>query len=328
MATSFRRLCAVTIAAAILAGCASSTTRKPLSQAQLAQLQPVALSLSVPQPQVYAKYEISSAGTTGAVACGVVPGIGILLAAACGGVAGAMDASINASRAEEADVRMRPLKDTLIGLRTERDLQDNIAAALAQVQGMKLAGVTLTREPLQESYFRKVLAATNTGTAMFIEVDYHLVQDMSRLEMRSRSLIYPRSSGASSTQAQMIGAPVGTPGAGAASRPFDPENAAYRFELVYRAALPSAGTDAAQNARAWSADQGALLRLALQDGVRQTSALLAQDLQGLATAAAQTGSSQRARSGALEFNADLAKLSAAEAPSALSTDMPATPRAQ
>src|ERR1700712_3763728 len=83
----------------VLAGCAGAPRNRGLSPTVAAAIQPVELHVGIKQPELYAEFEHSNVAA-GAAACGAVPGIGILLAAACGGAMGAVDSSVNAERAK------------------------------------------------------------------------------------------------------------------------------------------------------------------------------------------------------------------------------------
>jgi hypothetical protein len=315
------------LASFILAGCSHLPATQPVKPEVLVALQPVEVNLGIRQPELYATFVRSNAGATGAAACGAVPGLGILLAAACGGAMGAVDASVNATRAKAAEESVRPLKDELVDLNFDQLMRESLAQELQAVPGVRLAdtGVTVTKTTTTEAY-EKTFKASRSNAVMFVNLDYHLSTDFSTLEVSSRGLLYPR--GTAAREAAKLPAALPT----TSSEPvLALQNASYRSSIVYRAKHPAASDDATKNIAAWKADGARMLKLALQDAIAQSAALLAADLQGrhpvYASATAQvsvppglkanlvaqgsTGRLLRYPDGSLNFDAALASVAAA-----------------
>jgi hypothetical protein len=274
--SAFHRAALSALSALALVGCATPLTQ-PLNRTVAAAAQPVEVKVGIRQPELYGAFEPSRAGQAAAAGCGAVPGLGILLAAACGAAAGAMDATINASRAKAADEVIRPLKDEIIDLKFDQAMNDAIAKALTNVQGMSFSGVVVTKETTDAKY-EEALKASTAGGVMFVNVDYHMSIDLSTLQMSARALLYPRSPAARTA----AGLPGDINAPAAPNQPasvIDPKNADYRSLVVYRAKLPQQAKEPGEYLAAWKADNGRLLRTSLNDGMAHLGRLLVEDIQ-------------------------------------------------
>jgi len=293
---------------------------QPVEHETLAAVQPVDVRVGIKQPELYAAFVPSNAGMVAAASCGAIPGIGILLAAACGGALGAVDAGVNASLAKTAEETVRPLKDQLVELNFNEQMRESVSRALRSVPDMQVERIELTKEVSDKAY-NDVFMASQSGSVMFVNVDYHLSPDFSALLLSTRSLLFPRSAKArvAAKLPETVGAK--TPNNELATVP---KNATYRASITYSAKLANPAKDAAQNVAAWKANDGRLLRAAMADGIAQMERLLAENLQrkheitegvtqvkgdnGLfASQISQrdTGSLLRYPDGSLQFNANL-----------------------
>lgn len=270
---AFRSAAIPVLASFVFAGCTHLPATQPVKPEVLGALQPVEVKVGVTQTELYAAFVRSTAAASGAAACGAVPGLGILLAAACGGAMGAVDASVNAARAKTAEESVRPLKDEIVDLNFDQLMRDSLTQSLQSVPGMQLASVDITKTVTTAAY-EKTFKASTSNAVMFINLDYHLSVDFSTLEVSARGLIYPRGT-AARTAAKLPPAPPATSSEPALAL----QNAAYRSSIIYRAKHPGASDDAAKNIAAWKADNARMLKAALQDGIARSAALLASDLQ-------------------------------------------------
>jgi len=261
------------LASFVFAGCTHLPPTQPVKPEMLGALQPVEVKVGITQPELYAAFVRSNAAAGGAAACGAVPGLGILLAAACGGAMGAVDASINATRAKAAEESVRPLKDELVEVNFDQLMRESVTQSLQSVPRMQLADVAVTKTVTTEAY-EKTFKASTSNAVMFINLDYHLSSDFSTLEVSARGLIYAR--GAEARKAAKLPAAL-------SATPSEPalalQNSSYRSTIIYTAKHPAASDDAAKNIDAWKADNARLLKVALLDGIAQSTALLAADLQ-------------------------------------------------
>jgi hypothetical protein len=262
------------LASLALVGCATPLTQA-LNPKVASAMTPVDVQLGIKQPELYGNFERSRAGQSAAAACGAVPGLGILLAAACGGAAGAIDASVNSSRAKAADEAIRPLKDEIVDLKFDQLMNDGIFTALKGVPNMRFSGVAVTKAVDDKEYEETFKASTAAGV-MFVNVDYHMSTDLTWLQISARSLAYPRNA----TARTAAGLPAAIEGVSPGQPSMmDAKHAAYRANIVYRATLDKPGATPEQRIAMWKADNGRLLRNALQDGIAQVSRVLATDLQ-------------------------------------------------
>jgi hypothetical protein len=267
------RVAFATFAAFSLAGCAGLPVTQPLDRKVADTIQPMELTVGIKQPELYAQFEPSMVGQSMAIGCGAVPGLGILLAAACGGAGGAIDATVNAERAKTADTTIRPLKDDIIDVNVDRLLQDALSTSLTAVPSMKLASTTLVKAVDDKAYEASFRAST-ASAVMFINVDYHLTRDFSTLELSARSLVYPRGEAARVAAGQPKDLPTA-----ANELATEAKNSVYRSEVYYRVKLSDEKKDGAGYLELWRADGAHLLRAALTDGSVRLAKLIAEDLQ-------------------------------------------------
>jgi hypothetical protein len=270
---SCRRAALPVLISLSLVGCATVPNNKPLSPEVVAAIQPVDLRIGIKQPEIYAAFDPSTGGAGAAAACGAIPGLGILLAAACGGALGAVDASVNASRAKTADELVRPLKDATVDTRFDQVFSAAITKSLQGVPKMQFSGITLTKEVDGKAY-EETFRASTSAAVMFVNVDYHVSPDFSTLEVSARGLVFPRS--ATARTAAKLAPELPAPGK-------EPVlalgNAAYRVDVAYHAKLPVQAAAPADYVSVWKADNAQLLRAGLNEGAAQVGRLLAEDLQ-------------------------------------------------
>jgi hypothetical protein len=236
-------------------------------------IQPVEVKIGIAQPELYAAFQHSTAGVAAAASCGAVPGIGILLAAACGGTMGAIDANVNASRAKAADEIVRPLKDEIVDVKFDQIMTESLTKSLQDIPGMQLSNVAVTKTVNAKKY-EELYRASTANSVMFVNIDYHISMDFSTLEVSARGLLYPRS--ATARKAAALSAEIPNP----ADEPvLGLKNAAYRMNFIYQVKLPKQAATGADNVAIWKADGARLLKSGLQDGSAQISRLMAEDLQ-------------------------------------------------
>lgn len=254
----------------ILVGCAAPQNRT-LSPTVAAAIQPLDVQIGIRQPELYAEFEPSNIAA-GAAVCGAIPGIGILLAAACGGVMGAMDATVNAQRAKEADELVRPLKDVVVDVKLDDMFTNTISTSLRDGTKWKFSALKLTKTVNDKAY-EETFRASTSSAVMFVNVDYRLSTDFSTVEVSALGSVFPRSPAARTAAGKSAELPEQGKGA-----PLMLAEAAYRADIIYRGTLPAPAQSAGANIEAWKASDGRLLRAALDDGARQVARLLAEDM--------------------------------------------------
>jgi hypothetical protein len=267
----FRRAALPALISLALVGCAHVPPTQRMTQDVAAAVQPVDVKVGIKQPELYAEFEHSAAGQAAAAGCGAIPGIGVLLAAACGGVAGAVDAKVNAERAKAADEIVRPLKDAIVDVKFDEMMSGALAKSLGGVPGMKIAVLNTTKTVEDKAYEETFRASTSNGV-MFVNIDYHVSRDFSTLDISARSLIYPRSVTARTAAGLPAELPTGEPLLAI-------KNSAYRTSAFYHLKLPVQAATPAEYVDAWKAENARMLRLGLDKGTAEVSRLLAEDLQ-------------------------------------------------
>jgi len=265
---------------ASLSGCAGTGAHAGLKQELRQQIKETEVVAGIKQNELYAAFIPSTAGSAAAAGCGAVPGIGILLAGVCGGIAGAADASINATRASAAEASVRPLKDALVDFSFDSDLQQALTSNLSSSGDLNATKVSVTREVKDEVY-STTLTASKASAVLFVNADYHLSPDFSTLIIQSQSLLYPRAASLRAAVGQTEDPAADVDG----KKPVDVSNAIYRNTVVYEARLPAAGTEIESNVAGWGANHGEPLRKALRHGIQEVTAALRADLRHTPVAA-------------------------------------------
>lgn len=270
---SFSRAGLSVVVSMALVGCAVPPVNKPLKQEVKAAINPVDLYVGIAQPDLYAAFEPSMAGASSAAACGAVPGLGILLAAVCGGAMGAVDASVNASRAKTAEEQIQPLKNAALDIQFDNIFNDTIAKSLKGAPGFRFGNMVLTKVVTPKAY-EETYRTTASNAVMFITLNYNLSTDFSTLEVSSHALVFPKSPAALSA--------AGVPAEALKQETFTTvNNAAYRTQLSYRGTLETKAASPAEYVQIWSADNARLLRVAVHDAATQTARLLSEEIQRL-----------------------------------------------
>jgi hypothetical protein len=272
-ASRFCRAAVPALLSFALIGCATKPIDQPLKAEHAIAIQPIELKIGIKQPEIYATFVPSTASASGAAACGAIPGIGILLAAVCGGTMGAIDASVNASRAKVAEEQVRPLKDATLDVKFDQLYSDALSKALTSIPSLTFSGWTSTKTVDPKSY-DEVYRLSTSNSVMFVNVDYHLSTDFSTLEVWVNGYLAPRSPTARTAagmtptlppkeQNTIIGA----------------NNAVYRTNISYHAKLPTKATNPTEYIDIWKANNAQYLRAGVNDSALQLTRILAEDIQ-------------------------------------------------
>ncbi|HXA46872.1 MAG TPA: hypothetical protein VNW52_04525 [Burkholderiaceae bacterium] len=264
-----------------LVGCAHSPVVRPLNNDVANAIQTIDIKIGVPHQELHAEFERSNGGAAAAAGCGAIPGIGLLLAAACGGAAGAVDATINTARAKAADETVRPLKDEIVDVNFNQIVTDSLKESLKSVPGMQPTSMTVTNT-VNDGVYEEIYRASTANGVMFVNVDYYLTADFSTLEMAVNAHIFPRS--AAARKAAKLSAELPTKDVQGSDRASPQEkqlassNAAYHSLIFYDIKLPRKAETKAEYVEAWKTDGARKLRTSIADGTHQIARLLAEDL--------------------------------------------------
>lgn len=269
---AFRRVALPALISFALVGCAVQPANQRGAKEVVGGLQPIDVTVGIKQSELYADFVPSVAGQAAINGCLAVPGIGLLLAAACGGIGGAADASINAERAKVADETIRPVKDLLVDIKFDELMNTALSNELRAIPGVRIDNFAATKNVSPKAYEEAYRASTAKGV-MFITVDYHLSRDFRELSVTASSALYPRE----------LSEPNGSTGdrrfATTESMLAD-SRAALRSKVSYQLRLPlPAKTTPEENVAAWRADGARAIRLGLQNATAELARLTAEDLQ-------------------------------------------------
>jgi hypothetical protein len=262
----------VALLSVALVGCANMPAEQPLKHEMVGSIQPIEVELAIKQSEVYAAFVPSKAGQAAASGCGAIPGIGLLLAAVCGGAMGAVDAGVNASRGKAADNNVRSLKDEVVDLNFDQMMSAAMKQSLQNVPDLHLNGVQVTKD-VSDKTEDQIYRASTAGSVMFVNVDYHISKDYSELQIYANGLVFPRSA-----QARVAAGQSAEPSAEADSALLDKKNAVYRVSIVYNSSLPVKASSPQEYVSIWTADNARYFRSAVDGGVHEISRLLANDI--------------------------------------------------
>jgi hypothetical protein len=278
---TYRRTAASACLLFALVGCAHNPVVRPLNNDVANAIQPIDIKIGIPHQELHAEIERSKGGQVAAASCGAIPGIGLLLAAACGGAAGAVDASVNSARAKAADETVRPLKDEIVDVNFNQIMTDSLNTSLQSVPGMQPTSMTVTNTVTADAY-EEIYRASAANGVMFVNVDYYLTPDFSTLEMTVNANIFPRS--AAARKAAKLSPELPSKDGNGSDRTNQQEkllastNSAYHTVIFYDVKLPRKAETQAEYVAAWKTDGARKLRAGIADGIQQISRLLAEDL--------------------------------------------------
>lgn len=256
-----------------LEGCAGMTINQPLKDEYRNKISSTQLYLNVPQHELYAAINPSNLGQTAAASCGAVPGLGILLAGVCGGIAGASDAAINASRAKEADKQVGPLKDALLDVAFEQQLQQQFTQVIGSVPGLNVGDISIIRND-RIAEVSKLVESSQASAVLLITADYHLSPDFSHFLFVTQTFMFPRAADLRAQAGQVPDPKNVREGVQIAHPGFS----IYNGQLSYAARLPEPAKDVATNVKLWQADNGALLRKAWAQALSEVPGIIASEL--------------------------------------------------
>lgn len=269
----FRRVALPALISIALAGCAVQPGAQKDGEQAFQALQPIDVTVGIQQSEPYAGYVVSRTGEAAANSCAALPGIGLLLAVACGSAGGAVDGKINAERAKAADETIRPVKDQLVDIKFDELVNGALSKELRAMPDTQIARFTTTKNVAANAYEESYRASTANGV-MFITVDYHLSRDFRALQVSASSLLYSREE----PEQKLAGS--------SADRLTTTEsvlairNAKRRSHVVYELRLPlPVKASPVECVEAWKADSARALRLGLQNAVIEVARLTAEDLQ-------------------------------------------------
>lgn len=190
-------------------------------------------------------------------------------AVAVGGILGALiDSGINDVRTTKAETAVKPLRDALVDYNFDKGLQGDLKDALAQDSFLHAEGFNVVREVTNDK-LDAVLDASKDSTVLFISVDYCLSNDGDVLDILATASLFPKDDVLKSMVKSNTKSPKTAPA-----------NALYRNNFVYELKLPGTTDDRDKNVAMWSADNGAAMRAALDQGAKVLASMVAADLKG------------------------------------------------
>ena len=172
-------------------------------------------------------------------------------------------------QAAVADVRAlaAPLQAALTGRDVDAQLRVALDQRLLRVTRLATRPARLQKEG-GEIVSLQQLQLSRADAVLLLRSSYSLSPDCSTLELGLRALLMPRSA----ALRQSAGLKPALP------KTLKEEQALYRNTIVFRSRLPEAGPDPLDNREQWLVDGGYPLQQALDEGITELSAALAEDL--------------------------------------------------
>ncbi len=189
-------------------------------------------------------------------------------AATGGGLLGALiDVGINSVRTGKAEDAVKPLRSAVVDYNYDQTLSTEFQKALSQVSWMGVDNVHVIKD-VTPAAMDQVFNNSRDGAVLFTVTDYRLSNDADVLSVTVTAALFARSDALRALK----------PAKSGKSQTALP-NSLYHNTLLFETMAPNATSDRPHNIDMWSANNGAALRAALQQGASELAALLASDIQ-------------------------------------------------
>jgi hypothetical protein len=257
---SAARAAVIAVIVFALAACAQ-TPRNALTPSDRSPIGGREALVVVTQGELGADIVPSRAGIAGAAAAGAIPGIGILIAAAAGAAAGAIEAKIDQQRTQIAQKAVTPVRDAMTDYRFDPLALDSARATLEKMSWLGVHKTSFSKVATDAS-LESVLDKSRSPEVLVLSYDYALSPDFSQMLVGANVTIYAKKP------------PAGDP----VQARLELKNA--RYHQVFRCEYPLAGADRSMsdNARRWAANHAAAARQALNLGLQRLSGLMQRGL--------------------------------------------------
>jgi hypothetical protein len=247
MGTWFRGAAAVFLICVITQGCAVPPKRVLSPEARDISGGRTALVVS---GQGEIRPEVNASNIAMATGGGLIPAL--------------IDAAITQSRMNSAEKTVRVVRDALGTYDFDKRALESTKATLAGMAWLDVRDVSFTKETTPDK-LKTTLAQTSSQQLMVVAYGYTLSSDFSKLGVAASVSIFPK--------------------AAAASR-MTSSDSVYLETFAYVSGLPQPTSDDDQNAARWAANDGALARKSIDDGLANVNQLLVRSLTQTPEAAA------------------------------------------
>ncbi|HUS24586.1 MAG TPA: hypothetical protein VM369_06530 [Candidatus Binatia bacterium] len=246
---------------AALAGCATTHRALPESARSIGATEVVAV---VPQHEIYADFDASRVRAA-TVQFGLIGAL----------VGSAIDAGVNSSRAQTAENTIAPARNALVDYHFEDRLRARLDELLKPLPWLGARPVEIQRDATQDALDAR-LARTATDALMLVGASYLLSADFGAIIVRLDPLLLPHS--------ERFGAVVQDAGGPGRADEAAASDAAYFDHFTIEVRSPSVAGSRDEAVAAWAANNGALLRQALDMAALEGACLIAaalKDAEGL-----------------------------------------------
>jgi hypothetical protein len=157
----------------ILSSCAPNV-HKPLESLAKEQISTTDAYLIIEQQEINAN--IDQSNVTAAMGGGLIAAL--------------IDASINNSRAKEAEKLMKPIRDSLIDFQFDKYLMEQLQKQMSSVEWMNLKSLQLKKDFSEESisgFFKD----SSASVVLYVQTNYYLTPDFKDLKVLSKVYMLP-----------------------------------------------------------------------------------------------------------------------------------------
>lgn len=254
-----KRLVLLAVFFALVSGCAVQPVYKPMPTEAQGNLQSADVVLGISQKEIRGQIHESN-----------------LTAAAGGGLLFALiDAGVNQSRANSAERDISPVKDALLDFDFNKEMTAALAAEFEEVEWVNNERISVITEMTDANYddhFRK----SPSDAVMFVNLDYSLTPDFTKLMVNAQSMMFPKSAKLRALQQEIYSDTTELNNPNKANRTLL-ANSLYRNTFSYVAVLSNPPNDKGEAAAVWAADNGALIKQRMSDGVVAIAKLIMSD---------------------------------------------------
>jgi hypothetical protein len=243
-----------------LNACASMPDHVPLAVAARDKIPSTEIVAPVKQSEVY--IFVPQTNTAGAGAQ-----FGLLGAVIAAGVGSAIDAQ----RAHNAEVAIKPLRDAMVDYSFDDTLKADLMKDLGPVGFLKVSGARVVKDGTPDG-MDKAISSSKESAVLLVQADYQLNVEASTMTVNIWTDLYangPDLAGFTPKVSEDH------------KRLADPAKALYHNHFWTAVNLKDAGKDRNANIAAWSADGAKQAREALDTSAAKVVADLAQDIQSL-----------------------------------------------
>ncbi len=180
-----------------------------------------------------------------------------------GGLIGALiDASIEKSRATDAEALIQPIRNHLLNYKFEEEIHQELTQVLKNTSWFNMKSLKLVQGE-NDKQLEQLLSSTSSEAVGIIKPTYALVLKFSALKVRIELSLYPASQSTKNQENQE-------------EKEIIP---LYKTIVEHLYSLPNSMQNQEENAKLWAANQGQQIKLGLGESIKESIKKLNSELQ-------------------------------------------------